>query len=600
MADNAPPRKPVSSVIRRILMQARPYWPHLAVLFGLNLLASPIALLKPLALKILIDSGFGSQPLPEFIRVFFPAGFAFDFNAVVLISAGFTIGIALLDHLNGTINWMLNTYTGEKLVLEFRTVLFNHLQRLSLAYHDQKGTSDSLYRLQWDTMGLRTFLMGNLSPLISAVITLLSMLVVMLTIKWQFALIALGVIPALYVLTRLSAGRLRKSWEKVKEEESLAMSVVHEVLSALRVVKTFGQEENEARRFSTKSDKAVNGQLKVAWIGATFSFLTGMVFTLGTASFIYLGAADVHAGRMTLGELTLVLAYLGQVFGPLQVISKNVNDIQASLTSIDRVYTLLDTPEEVEPSAQPVRLTRAAGAVEFRHASFGYDKERPILRDISFVVNPGDRVGVMGSTGAGKSTLISLLVRFYDPSSGAILIDGTDIRDFRLADYRAQFGIVLQEPVLFSTTIAENIRYGRPGATEGEIIAAARAANAHDFILNAKDGYDTLVGERGMQLSGGERQRISLARAFIKDAPVLILDEPTSSIDIKTEAQIMEAIERLMQGRTTFMITHRLDTLSTCNVILHLERGELVDVIRNHDVSVLELKKKKFLNSVNE
>jgi ATP-binding cassette subfamily B protein len=449
-------------------------------------------------------------------------------------------------------------------------------------------------------MGLRTFLMGNLSPLISAMITLLSMMVVMLTIKWQFALIALCVIPALYILTRMSSGRLRKSWEKVKEEESLAISVVHEVLSALRVVKAFGQEENEARRFSGKSDRAVNGQLKVAWIGATFSFLTGMVFTIGTALFIYLGAADVHAGRMTLGELTLVLAYLGQVFGPLQVISKNVNDIQASLTSIDRVYTLLDTQEEVEASAQPVRLARAKGAFEFRHTSFGYEAERPTLRNISFAVNPGDRVGVMGSTGAGKSTLISLLVRFYDPSSGAILIDGTDIKNFRLTDYRAQFGIVLQEPILFSTTIAENIRYGRPGASEQEIIAAAKAANAHDFILKGKDGYDTMVGERGMQLSGGERQRISLARAFIKDAPVLILDEPTSSIDIKTEAQIMEAIERLMQGRTTFMITHRLDTLSTCNVILHLERGELVDVIRNHDVSMLELKKKKFLNSVSE
>jgi ATP-binding cassette subfamily B protein len=589
---------PTYTLIKRTVIQARYYWPYLIVLFILNLLSSPIALLKPLALKILIDNAFDSHPLPKVIKDFFPTNFEFTFQIVLLISVAVAIIVALIDNLNGVANWVLSVYTGEKLVLDFRTKLFNHIQRLSITYHDKYGTSDSLYRLQWDTTAVRTFLMGNLSPLISAFITLLSMVVVMLLIKWQFALIALCVIPALFILTRMSSKRLRTKWEKVKEEESLAMSVVHEVLNALRVVKAFGQEDHESKRFTHKSDIAVRGQVKVAWIASSFHFLVGMVFAIGTALFLYLGAIDVKAGQMTLGELTVVLAYLGQVFGPLQVISKNINDIQSSITSLDRVYSLLDTDKEVKESAHPVSFPRAKGALEFKNVSFAYEIDKPTITDISFSIKPGDRVGIMGSTGAGKSTLISLLIRFYDPSSGKILIDGTNIKDISLADYRKQFGIVLQEPVLFSATIAENIRYGRPGATEKEIIEAAKAANAHDFIINSLSGYNTIVGERGMQLSGGERQRISLARAFIKNAPVLILDEPTSSIDVKTEAQIMEAMERLMKGRTTFMITHRLDTLSTCNVILHIEKGHLVDVLQNHDTSVLELKKKTFLNSV--
>jgi ATP-binding cassette subfamily B protein len=280
------------------------------------------------------------------------------------------------------------------------------------------------------------------------------------------------------------------------------------------------------------------------------------------------------------------------------VISKNINDIQSSLTSIARVYALLDTEQEVKEAAHPVSLTRAKGAFEFRDVSFSYQGEKLTLSHLTFKIQAGDRVGIMGTTGAGKSTVISLLARFYDPSAGEIFIDGTEVKNIRLSDYRSQFGIVLQEPVLFSTTIAENIRYGRSGASEAEVVRAAKAANAHDFITKSPDGYNTMVGERGVQLSGGERQRISLARAFIKDAPVLILDEPTSSIDVKTEAQIMEAIERLMEGRTTFMITHRLDTLNTCNVILHLEGGELVDVIRGHDSGVLERKKKSFVDNL--
>ena len=340
----------------------------------------------------------------------------------------------------------------------------------------------------------------------------------------------------------------------------------------------------------------MKGQVDLARVAATYSFLVSMVLAVGTAGFIYLGAMFVYTGKMTLGELTLVIAYLAQVFGPLQSIIKNLNDIQSSVASIDRVFAVLDEDKEVKEDPHAMHLARVKGGFIFKDVHFSYDNSHSILRDISFEIKPGDRVGIMGSTGAGKSTLINLLNRFYDPSSGVIKIDGNDIKTYKLADYRNQFSMVLQEPVLFSTTIRENISYGKQQTSQHEIIEAAKAANAHEFIIKMKEGYESMVGERGMQLSGGERQRIAIARAFIKDAPVLILDEPTSSLDIRTEALVMDAMERLMAGRTTFMITHRLDTLNSCNVILHLENGSLVDVVRDHDKNFLTDKKNILLS----
>lgn len=578
-------------LIKRIIHYARPYWLSMSCLFLLTLLASPVALLKPYALKLLIDSGFGNQPMPVFIKIFFPTDFEFTFLSIVSIAAAFVVIIALIDNLINVTEWVLGTYTGEKLVLSIRSILFNHIQRLSLAYHDKKGTSDSLYRIQWDTMSIRSLLISNLSPMLSSVLTLLAMITVMFTINWRFAAIALCVIPPLFFLTRYSTKILRRDWNIVKEDESRAISVIHEVLGALRVVKAFGQEDGEGQRFMNQADKAIKGQLKMAWVGAMFYFIVGIIFAIGTASFIYLGATYVHEGQMTLGELTLVIAYLAQVFGPLQNISKSFNDIQSSISGVERVFTLLDQEKEVVDLPNPVHIARSAGAFEIRHVHFSYDTEKPTLTDISFIIKPGDRVGIMGSTGAGKSTLINLITRFYDVQKGIVLIDGQDIKNIRLADYRRQFAIVLQEPLLFSTTIGENIAYGLPSATEEQIIAAAKMANAHEFIIKGKDGYNTMVGERGMHLSGGERQRISLARAFIKNAPILIMDEPTSSLDVKTESQIMEAMQRLMEGRTTFMITHRLDTLRFCNVILHLEDGRLVEMVRDYDNHYIDQKK---------
>lgn len=587
----------IIKLFKRTLLQARNFWPHITALFLIQLLVIPLALMRPLALKILIDCGFGQVAVPGYISFLFPQNFQFDFKTIVFIAALLIILVALIENIIAVFAWVFETFTGEKMVLKFRTVVFNHIQRLSLAYHDSKGISDSIYRMQWDTIGVRTFLLDNISPLIQSVITLLSMIIVMFFIQWQLAIIALCVIPPLFILTRLSTKLLNRTWTQVKEDESMAMSVVHEVLSSLRIVKAFGQENNENTRFVKQSDKALKGQMKVAWSGAIFNFLVAMVFATGTALFIYFGALYVQSGKMTLGDLTLVITYLGMIFGPLQSISKNLNNTQSSITSLKRVYALLDQEKEVKETSHSIHLTRANGSFKFSDVSFSYKEDKPVLQHVSFEISAGDRVGIMGSTGSGKSTLISLLMRFYDTTGGAILIDGNDIRNFKLADYRDQFSIVLQEPVLFSTTIRENIIYGKPDATEKEIIDAAKAANAHEFIIKCIDGYESQVGERGMQLSGGERQRISIARAFIKNAPVLILDEPTSSVDIKTEALIMEAMERLMKGRTTFMITHRLDTLSSCNVILHLEEGKVVDVVKDDHMNYIAKKKLLLLSN---
>jgi ATP-binding cassette subfamily B protein len=320
----------------------------------------------------------------------------------------------------------------------------------------------------------------------------------------------------------------------------------------------------------------MKARIRLSLAEGAFGLLINLTTAVGTAAVLFIGVRSVLAGVVTIGELLMVIAYLAQLYSPLKSISKTSATVQSSIVSLERSFELLDEKPDVTERIDARSIARANGAIAFSDVCFGYGSNHPVLTDISFEIKPGTRVGIAGPTGAGKTTLISLLMRFYDPASGQILLDGADLRDYKLWDLRNQFSIVLQESVLFSTTIAENIAYARPDATEDEIIAAAKAANAHEFILGLPDRYETQVGERGMRLSGGERQRISLARAFLKDAPILILDEPTSSVDLKTEAGIMDAMRRLMHGRTTFMIAHRLSTLEGCDVRLELQNGRLV------------------------
>lgn len=555
------------------MAEARPYWVHIGVIFLLSLLATPIALLLPVPLKIAVDNVVGDKPLPGWLDALMPDSLQ-GANGVLVFAVLLLVAVGLASQLQTLATQLLRTYTGERLTLHFRSQLFRHIQRLSISFHDRQGTADSNYRIQSDAASLQTIAVDGVIPFVASLLTLVAMLYVAARIDAVLAAIALVVAPALVLLTWAYRRRLRQRHREVKQLESSALSIVQEVLTSLRVVKAFGQEDREERRFVGRAGQGMRARMRVTAIDGSFLVAIGLVTTLGTAAVLYTGIRRVESGAITLGSLLLVMGYLTQLYGPLSTISRRVTSLQSAFASAERIFTLLDEEQDVPERSDAKPLGRAAGAVEFRDVSFAYDG-RPIVEDVSFSVEPGTRVGIAGRTGAGKTTLVGLLTRFYDPTAGAILLDGVDIRDYRVADLRDQFAIVLQEPVLFSTTIAENIAYGRRGATYFDIVAAAEAADLHEFINGLPEGYDTPVGERGMSLSGGERQRVSLARAFLKDAPILILDEPTSSVDLKTEATIIDAMERLMRGRTTFMIAHRLSTLHGCDTRLRIERGRL-------------------------
>jgi ATP-binding cassette subfamily B protein len=558
-------------ILKRIASEARPYWPQFLGIFLLTLLAGPVALLAPLPLKIVIDSVFGSQPLPGFLTALLPAGVEDSRAAALILAPCLGVVTILLTYIQGSGSWLLQTYTGERLALDFRSKVFAHVQRLSLAYHDGKGASESAYRIQNDAAAIQGIAVNGVTPLLWAGARLVCMLWVTAELDALIAVVALLAAPLLFSITYVFRDGLRHRWGGVKELESAANSVVQEALTSLRVVKAFGREEHEHARYVGRSSRRMRELLRVAFLQGSFDFLLGVVIAIAAAATLYIGVLHVQAGTLTLGNLALVMTYVMQLLDPLKTVSKHIGDLQGGLASAERAFSLLDQSPDVADQPHPVPLIRARGEIRFEKVSFGYNPDRPVFCGVDLEIPAGARVGVRGATGSGKSTLTSLLTRFYDVTAGRILLDGIDLRDYRLTDLRNQFAIVLQEPLLFSASIAENIAYGHPTATEEEIIQAARLANAHEFISRLPDRYAAMAGERGAHLSGGERQRISLARAFLKDAPILILDEPTSAMDYGTEAAVMETLERLMRGRTTFLIAHRVNTLECCDWILDVE-----------------------------
>ncbi len=578
-------------LFRRLFFQSRPFWPHIAGIFFLGMLSTPLVLLNPVPLKIAVDSVVGSEPVPGLLDAVMPDAATSSTMRLLAVVAGLQLLIVLLSQLNDLASYVVRARAGEGMVLDFRARLFRHVQRLSLLFHDTKGTADSLYRIQRDAPSIREVTLDSLVSVLSSTVMLVVMVYVIIRIDWQLALVALAVSPFLFILARTYNKRMRPQYREAWRMDSAAIEVVQEVLAAFRVVKAFGREDSEQERFVRRAEKTKQARIKLGFAEGAFGLLINMATATGTAAVLFIGMRNVQSGVLTLGELLVVLAYVAQLYAPLRNISRQTASLQSSLASAERAFELMDEVPDVmdSPIAQP--LERASGEIEFRDVSFAYPSspEEGVLRNVSFRIAPGTRLGIAGRTGVGKTTLASLVTRFYDPSAGQILLDGLDIKDYRLADLRNQFAIVLQDPVLFSTTIAENISYARPSATQKELEDAARAANVHDFIDGLPEGYQTLVGERGMKLSGGERQRIALARAFLKDAPILILDEPTSSVDMETEAGIMEAMERLMSGRTTLMIAHRLSTLDICDARIDIEHGRIVSASGNVNLGAYEL-----------
>lgn len=564
------------SVLIRVLLESRSCWPHLLGIAGLSIVSLPLTLLYPLPLKVVVDSVLGSEPLPPWLVRGVP--FLQARGASLEAAIEILLGIALLVSLQSLAAWWLQTYTGEKLVWDFRARLLNHVQRLPLMFHDRYGATDSVYRIQHDAPSIQYVTIQGLVPLMTAVFTLVAMIVVTARMDVVLALIALTITPALFLLSLGCSKIVRKRSETIKNLDSSALAVIQEVIGSIRVIKAFGQENREHDRFVRRSTRRMSQQVRLSIQQAVFNVLIGLTIAVGTAAALYFGVRHVRAGTLTIGSLLMIMAYIAQIYQPLQTLTGKVTDLQVWLASLDRTFALLDQQPEIAERPGAHKLATARGEFEFRNVNFAYDESGRGLQELSFQIPAGTRVGIVGATGAGKTTLLNLLMRFYDPSSGEVVLDGQDIREYRIADLRKQYAVVLQEPVLFASSIADNIAYGKPDASDAEIIAAATAAASHDFILNLPEGYETQVGERGSRLSGGERQRVSLARAFLRNSPILILDEPTSSVDVHTEAAIMEATERLISGRTTFMIAHRLSTLKTCDLILVLDQGRLVEI----------------------
>jgi ATP-binding cassette subfamily B protein len=577
------------STARRLLSLARPYWLHLTGIFLLSAIGAPIGLLLAFPLKIAVDNVIDRQPLPHALQALMPAWVHGSRAANLGLAVGLLLVLTLITNLQAFASWLLQTYTGEKLVLDLRTRLFWHVQRMDLLFHDRRGTNEVAYRIQNDAPAIQYVFIQGVMPLVSSLLTFVALFYVTFRIDWVLATIAISVAPFLFYLTRKSSRRARTGWDGIKKLDSSAMLVMYEALSSIRVVKAFGQEEFEDQRFKLRSRQRMQEQVKVASMQAAFHVLSTTIIAVGSAVAMWVGVHHVLAGVLTLGELLLVMAYMTQLYDPLRTVSGKLPELQGWMVSIRRALALMDEAPEVAEPQNAVPLERASGGVSFHNVIFEYPTSGRALDRVSFEIKAGTRVGVIGPSGSGKSTLVNLLTRFYDPVSGEIKLDGFDLRDYQLADLRRQFSIILQEPVVFSATVAENIAYGRNEASREEIVEAAKAARANDFIMALPDGYDTKVGEGGCRLSGGQRQRLAIARAFLKDAPILIFDEPTSAVDIYTEQEIMQATEQLIRGRTTFVIAHRLSTVKECDLLLVLKHGKLMALTNSFDEAMTAL-----------
>jgi ATP-binding cassette subfamily B protein/subfamily B ATP-binding cassette protein MsbA len=541
---------------------------------ALLLLAGLLELLLPWPLKWLVDHVFGGRPAPPWLT---RLGFAPDPGRAVAWVCGAILVLGVAHRAAQMLSQFLLIRAGLRLVRNLRLRVSDHLHRLSLRYHDRTKVGDSIYRAAYDSYAAQSLLSGVVAPVATGVVILAGILVVMVRLDAVLTAIAMAVAPSLGLIIWGFGRGIERQSRRYHERESALFSTMQESLSSIRFVQAYTQEAATGARVGEQAGRSQAASERLALTQLAFSACVGLTMAAGTAAAVYMGAWRVLEGRLLLGDVLVFLAYLGMLYTPVNAFAQSAGVLRSARTQLARVLEVLATLPEVVDRPGAVELPRIGGRVEFRGVGFAYEPGQWVVRDLDVIVPEGSVVAIVGRTGAGKSTLASLLMRFYDPDEGAVLLDGHDLRDLGLAWLRRQVGLVLQDAILLSGTIAENIGCGRPDATRAQIIEAARRAQADEFIRDLPDGYDTMLGERGVNLSGGQRQRLSLARAFLKDAPILVLDEPTSALDAQTEGALLEALRDLMQGRTTLIIAHRLSTIQGADLILVMDRGQVVE-----------------------
>ena len=554
----------------------RPHWKSLTMALLAVTCAVATDVLEPWPLKIVIDYVLQSKRPPDWMSVM--AGWIGQNKLAVLnFAVAAVAAIAILGALSSLLEKYLTSNVGQWVMHDLRRTLYHHIHRLSLAEHDAKRTGDLIGRVTSDIEATQDFITTALLGIIANVLTLLGIIGVMLYLNWRFTLISLSIAPVLFLVVYSFTRRIKKASRDVRKKESELVSIVQEVFSSIRVVKAFAREDYEQLRFERQSLENVETALLARSIKMKLSPVVDIVVATGTCLMLGYGARLVLAGQLTVGDLVVFLSYLGKMYKPMRDLSKMTDTVSKASVGFERIREIMETDSGLRDQHGARPAPHFKGKIAFDQVSFGYSQDQLILKDISFEIEPAQVVAFVGPTGGGKSTIISLVARFYDPTSGEIKIDGTNIRNYTMKSLRQQISFVLQETLLFRASVWENIAYGRPEASRAEIIQAAKLANADQFIEEMPEGYDTMVGERGVTLSGGQRQRIAIARAVIRNTPILVLDEPTSGLDAVSEQAVFEALDRLMEGKTCIVIAHHLATIRRAKTIFVVKDSTLVE-----------------------
>ncbi|MFC1713727.1 ABC transporter ATP-binding protein [Candidatus Poribacteria bacterium] len=558
------------ALLLRLFGYLRPYWYIAVIAFSLSVITVALGrLLPPLITKSLMDNVF--KPVDPTTTD--PQRFSM-LNTLVLA----LIGIHVVNTGLGTIRTYMMSWLGNKVILSLRTSAYEYLQRLSLTFYNKKETGRLMSRISYDTGRLQGFIVGGIQEFVMNILVIAGMSVILFITNWRLAALTLLPIPIMIVGSIIFGKKMHIVYHKVYRRAAGMSAILADTIPGVRVVKAFVAEKREVDRYKEKNEEYFTSSMRAAKLRTIYFPIMGFATFAGGIIVRWVGGRDLIGGGMTLGEMMLFMSYMYMFYGPIQAMTRLNNMLQSAASAAERVFEILDAQPDVDDKKNAIELPPIQGDIKFENVVFSYDEEKNALDGVSFEVKAGQMIGLSGPSGAGKTTLINLIGRFYDVTEGSIKVDGHDIRDVKMRSLRSQVGIVLQSPFLFHGTVADNISYSRPSASRSEIVAAAKAANAHDFIMGFPEGYDTMVGERGTGLSGGEKQRISIARAILKDPRILILDEATSSVDTETESLIQAAVERLVEGRTTFAIAHRLSTLRKADKLIILEKGEVAEM----------------------